>query len=238
MQDLNTLHRLEWYWKMKYSSLNLDSHYNIFCLEATNHIHFDKNGWLLLPHPDVLARFKSAVTMIGGRAYAERGSFPEFDANEHFLYKFVLLKGWEHQLIWRIDNNTGSSLSFTTSEHPFTKLPYLKSHLRPQFAIFNAGFKLKQRTLEEQKDIIDGSPDLVFIMDLYDAWTAVLPEGHHQDQSYDYPVEPSSHDNVDDVDDDVGFVVDDDEDPDYHDKKRKRQKVPSRKPKQKRPQKT
>jgi len=145
----------------------------------------------------------------------------------------VLLKGWEFQLIWRVDNNTGSSPPFNTYEHPFTKLPYLTSHLCPQFAIFNAGFKLKQRTLQEQKDIINDSPDIVFVMDLYDAWTAVLPEGHDQDPSYNCPIEPS-HENVDD---DVGFVVDDDEDPDYDDKRRKRQKVPSLKSKRKRAQK-
>ena len=145
------------------------------------------------------------------------------------MYKFVLLKGWEMQLLCRLDNNNpGSKPSFKIYEHPFTELPYLKSHLRPQFAIFNAGFKLKQRTLKEQQDILND--DIVFVMDLYDAWTAVLPEGHDQDQSYNCPIEPS-HENVDD---DVGFVVDDDEDSDYDDKRRKRQKVPFRKPKRKR----
>ena len=148
------------------------------------------------------------------------------------MYKFVLLKGWERQLLCCLDdNNPESKPSLKIYEHPFTELPYLKSHLRPQFAIFDAGFKLKQRTLEEQQDILND--DIVFIMDLYDAWTAVLPEGHDQDQSYNCPIEPS-HENDDD---DVGFVVDDDQDSDsdYDDKRRKRQKkVPCGKPKRKR----
>ena len=95
---ISQLHRLEWYWNMKHSSLNLDSHYNIFrrkyscsvlswftcssCIaivESNMHDHFDRDGWLLLPHPDVLDLFRSTVETIGHQTFAIRKSFPNFD---------------------------------------------------------------------------------------------------------------------------------------------------------------
>lgn len=152
----------------------------------------------------------------------------------------MLLKGWERQLILRLDIDTGSESSdvpHVCHKYPFTSLPYLKSHIRPQFAIFNAGAKL-MRALEEHKDLIEGSPDILFVMNLYEAWTRELPPNCNQDQSY-YPPNPS-HDTTDTSDDD--YV--DDEDPDYDDqtsdRKRKgkaAQRVPRKKPKRKREQK-
>ena len=72
-------------------------------------------------------------------------------------------------------------------------VPYLKSHLRPQFVIFNAALKLR-KAVQEQKDLIEGSPDLMFLMDLYMAWIlGELPDNHEQDQSYF----PPAHDNND-----------------------------------------
>ena len=95
---ISQLHRLEWYWKMRYCSLNLDSRYNILrrkyscsvlswftcsnCIaivEAGMHHHFDCDGWLLLPEPEVLQLFQPTVVYSGHQAFAQRDAFPEFD---------------------------------------------------------------------------------------------------------------------------------------------------------------
>jgi len=241
MQNLEDLHRLEWYWNMRHSSLNLDTRYNIFRLDSSYHTHFDIDGWLLLPHPDILNKFRSSVNSIqvAGRVSAVREHFPKFDEDEIFSYKFVLLKGWEKQFILRLNDteSESSDLPYVCHKYPFTSLPYVKSHIRPQFAIFNAGAKL-MRALEKQKDLIESSPDILFVMNLYEAWTRDPPPNCKQDKSY-YPPS-SSHDHTDDSDDD--FV--DDEDPDFDDqasdRKRKRkaaQPVSRKKPKQKQEQK-
>jgi hypothetical protein len=146
----------------------------------------------------------------------------------------VHLKDWEDEFILRV--NTGSDASdvpYDCHKHPFDTLPYLKSHIRPQFAIFNAGLKLTVST--RLKSLIINSPDLDFVMDLYEAWTRAPHEECKQDQSYFSPNLPIPSD-VDD-DDSVEDVVEDKEDSDYVDiplsKKRKRKaSVP---PKQKAP---
>lgn len=145
----------------------------------------------------------------------------------------------QKDLIWRLNRESDTDLTYVCHSHPFTSLPYLKSHLRPQFAIFNAGLKLmkavdqkrvkkEEEALEQQQleNLVNDSPDLTLVMDLYKAWDWKPPEGHKEEQSY-FPPDPS--------DDDVDVVVDDDDkDSDYddsivsHSKKRKR-KAPKQK---------
>ena len=111
----------------------------------------------------------------------------------------------------RHNRESDSDLSYTHHEHPFTSLPYLKSHICPQFAIFNAGLKLskaveqkrmleqqktldqqQQKTLDQQQfeDLVNGSPissDLDFIMCLYEVWNRAPPEGYKKTESDIYP---------------------------------------------------
>src|SRR5271168_3450693 len=90
-------------------------------------------------------------------------------------------------------------------DYPFTSLPYLKSHVRPQFAIYNAGEKLV-RALGMQNDLIKSSQDIAdlkFVMELHDAWKRLPPPTHKKDQTYFSPKPPGpSPDNVDDSNDD------------------------------------
>jgi hypothetical protein len=152
----------------------------------------------------------------------------------------VLLKGWEKQIMFRA-NNDGSSGD--QHKHPFTGLPALKCHIRPQFAIYNAGLKLTRLSLEDHKQLTCCFPALIFVMDLYYAWNWVLPAHHTEDQSYKPP--GPSHDMADDSGDDdddyVDLVDDEEEDLNYEDQtKRKRkgaQEVPRKQPKWKREQK-
>jgi len=61
------------------------------------------------------------------------------------------------------------------------------------------------------------APDLIFVLELYDAWTNLKapPEGHKQDQSYISPYLPTSDDDVD-VDGVDGVNDEDDEGSDYY----------------------
>lgn len=49
------------------------------------HKHFDEDGWLLLPHPDILEKFKPALKKIGHQYFGVRENFPEFDAVSRHL---------------------------------------------------------------------------------------------------------------------------------------------------------
>jgi len=148
----------------------------------------------------------------------------------------VLLKGYENTPIFHL-NNAGSEVPYV--KYPFTSLPYLQSHIRPQFAIFNAGLKLTN-ALEQQENLINSSPDFLFVLDLFDAWNRRPPTDHLQDPSYFPPKLPNP--SLDDDNDDVDYVEvdDEDEDPHYEDqtsnKKRKwraAQKVPPKTSKRK-----
>ena len=154
----------------------------------------------------------------------------------------------KRDVILRHNRESNSDQTYVCHSHPFTSLPYLKSHIRPQLVIFNAGLKLlkavdqkrgldQQTALEQQQieTLVDDSPDLTFVMDLYKAWVWERPKGFEKELSYISP---------DDVDVDAVDVVDDDDnDSDYDDsapcsKKRKRkalaplpnQKSPTRQP--------
>ena len=153
----------------------------------------------------------------------------------------------KRDVILRHNRKSNSDQTYVCHSHPFTSLPYLKSHIRPQFVIFNAGLKLlkavdqkrvldQQTALEQQQieTLVDDSPDLTFVMDLYKAWVWERPKGFEKKLSYISP------DDVDVVDVDAVDVVDDDDnDSDYDDsaprsKKRKR-KAPAPLPNQKSP---
>ena len=151
----------------------------------------------------------------------------------------------KRDVILRHNRKSNSDQTYVCHSHPFTSLPYLKSHIRPQFVIFNAGLKLlkavdqkrvldQQTALEQQQieTLVDDSPDLTFVMDLYNAWVWERPKGFEKELSYISP------DDVDVIDVDAVDVVDDDDnDLDYDDsaprsKKRKR-KAPAPLPNQK-----
>ena len=96
----------------------------------------------------------------------------------------------KRDVILRHNRKSNSDQTYVCHSHPFTSLPYLKSHIRPQFVIFNAGLKLlkavdqkrvldQQTALEQQQieTLVDDSPDLTFVMDLYKAWVWERPKG-------------------------------------------------------------
>ena len=63
---------------MKCSSLNLDTHYNIFCCESSLHQFFDQNQWLLLPEDCVVKKYRESLSTVGDLFYALRDHLPDF----------------------------------------------------------------------------------------------------------------------------------------------------------------
>ena len=55
--------------------------FKLHCIivDSSYHIHFDNDGWLLLPHPDILDKFKSTLKRTGVGGFALREYFPKFD---------------------------------------------------------------------------------------------------------------------------------------------------------------
>ena len=159
----------------------------------------------------------------------------------------------KRDVILRHNRESNSDQAYVCHSHPFTSLPYLKSHIRPQFVIFNAGLKLlkavdqkrwldKQTALEQQQieTLVDDSPDLTFVMDLYKAWVWERPKGFEKELSYISPddVDVVDVDAVDDDDNDSDYASDESDDSAPRSKKRKRkapaplhnQKSPTRRP--------
>ena len=94
----------------------------------------------------------------------------------------------KHLIIGRQDDDAGP---LTTHTYPYNTLPLLKSHLHPQFVIFNAGSKLSKlmggkSTLNELQKVSENHPDvdLNTVIMLYDAWTRPIPEDAVETVSY------------------------------------------------------
>jgi hypothetical protein len=96
--------------------------------------------------------------------------------------------------LWKKD---GSNLN-TTHIYPYHALPELKSHIHPQFAIFDAGKKLAKLTeLSDEKleflkvinDYPDRSSSIAKIQTLYGVWIRPPPKNAAKDISYVDPNE-------------------------------------------------
>lgn len=103
-----------------------------------------------------------------------------------------------------IDDAAGEDASnlVINLKYPYRTLPRLKSHLRPEFAIFNAGIKLAtlRGDLDQLGKIFEEYPSLVKVEKLYNAWIQKLPNDALNDRSYVDPDEelvPSSEDGSD-----------------------------------------
>jgi hypothetical protein len=74
------------------------------------------------------------------------------------------------------------------SWYPFDTLPLLESHLRPEFVIFDAGYKLAdsdQNLIQELVDVF--TLRFSSIMALYSAWIRPPPAKAKEDPTYNVP---------------------------------------------------
>lgn len=68
--------------------------------------------------------------------------------------------------------------------YPFRTLPFLSSHLRPEFAILEAGRQLDHLSESERARLIEQVPLLEQISNIYSAWTTQLPPHAMGDKSF------------------------------------------------------
>ncbi|KAF8435483.1 hypothetical protein L210DRAFT_3762736 [Boletus edulis BED1] len=187
---------LEYWWDMKYYTLNLDTRYNIFPVNASLHRMFDKPNtfpsWTLLPLDEVIRIFWNTLKLEDGRLRASRGNFPTF-SDKLFRYRLITLpesklKGCtitrQHAVT---DDDTPSIDHFRLYAYPFHDYLIVESHLRPHFVILEAGRKLKQLPLTYIPALLAQYPILAQVSDLYESWTAALPKRVLADEKFNPP---------------------------------------------------
>ncbi|KAH0826758.1 hypothetical protein J3R83DRAFT_5168 [Lanmaoa asiatica] len=96
------------------------------------------------------------------------------------------------------DDDTPSINHFRLYAYPFYDFPIVESHLRPHFVILEAGRKLKRLPLTYIPSLYTQYPILNQVSDLYESWTAALPEYVLSDEEF-YP--PPSQESSEDEDD-------------------------------------
>ncbi|KAF8129827.1 hypothetical protein EV363DRAFT_1450860 [Boletus edulis] len=167
---------------MKYYTLNLDTRYNIFPVNASLHRMFDKPNtfpsWTLLPMDEVIRIFWNTLKLEDGRLRASRGNFQ----------LSLKLKGCtitrQHAVT---DDDTPSIDHFRLYAYPFHDYLIVESHLRPHFVILEAGRKLKQLPLTYIPALLAQYPILAQVSDLYESWTAALPKRVLADEKFNPP---------------------------------------------------
>jgi hypothetical protein len=124
----------------------------------------------------------------------------------------VHIRGWENHLFFRLKNPGSDGEDFIVHKYPFRSLPLLRSHLRPQFVIFDSGRKLKNLKAAVLKKLADDIPSLLKVVQLYSAWMEPPEEEKQGEQDEDLSYQPLV---VESLSSDSGGFVDDEKDTDY-----------------------
>ncbi|EPQ55561.1 hypothetical protein GLOTRDRAFT_110941, partial [Gloeophyllum trabeum ATCC 11539] len=132
------LSSLEWFWRMRHRSLNLDTRYNIFPLGASLHFLHDHHRWALLPPDEIVNQY--AATLRRGRV-AVREDFPAI-GNDIYTYRFLPLHSDMKTFgVTQQTQHPPTADSFASFVYPFDGL-ILRSHIHPKFAIVELGRKM------------------------------------------------------------------------------------------------
>ncbi|KDQ24843.1 hypothetical protein PLEOSDRAFT_161125 [Pleurotus ostreatus PC15] len=200
-QDDELMNKLEWYWGMARRTIDLDTCYNMFPCGAQFHISHDALRWGLLPSDDIVAQYHDSLTRVHSEFYAERTNFPNIpDGN--FSYRFLPLRDMEVVPIIRLRMPTpGNSLGpsdTVTHYFPFDTMPILTSHIHPKFAIFELGRQISAFPIDVKIKLINTTPILCSILDIFRAWSESPPAGFLADTAFN----PHPDDEDDDEDED------------------------------------
>ncbi|KAF6754910.1 hypothetical protein DFP72DRAFT_898002 [Ephemerocybe angulata] len=134
--DRKFMKAIEWSWKMRKGTLNLDTRRNVFFLGASLHSLYKSGLWALIPEEHIVDRFlsKPKGKFPGSHLWRER--FPDLE-DETFRYTFIPLADLSSFGITRQnqDTNLADPGAFTTHLHPFTTLPSFTSHVHPKYVI-------------------------------------------------------------------------------------------------------
>ncbi|KAJ7673033.1 hypothetical protein DFH06DRAFT_1174123 [Mycena polygramma] len=147
---------LEWWWQLKYWTLFIDSHFNIFVLSANWHLAMDADQWTLVPHHAIIAAMRAWVDDVvrhdsNGYNKGKRSEiWKSYNGQIEFRYFFLALTDkMKHAVISRYPTMSDPEnledfdpLSFESKVHPFSDIGALNSHIHPHFVIFSAGEKI------------------------------------------------------------------------------------------------
>ncbi|KAF8637448.1 hypothetical protein AX17_002813 [Amanita inopinata Kibby_2008] len=175
------LGNIEWNWGIRYSSLNLDTRYSIFCVGASFHrMYFLPTNsplWMLLPEDNIIQQYHDAVHTSADGYYwvADRGSFPNIMDRTDFKYRLLPMLGQMTPRRLRPPND------FSTYTYPFDGFP---SHLHPRFVILEAGRRLNLFDAAALLLTVTRHPILTQVLQIYSAWTRDRPPTAMDDPSY------------------------------------------------------
>ncbi|TFK23417.1 hypothetical protein FA15DRAFT_670528 [Coprinopsis marcescibilis] len=211
-RDRQFLDSLEWYWRMRKNTLNLETRRNIFPASRVVHGLYDAGRWILVPEEAIIQRYRDALDEDTLRA--DRESFPLIPDSNRFEYRLVPVKDTEAVYFTRLNNpSIPMSLdAFTIHLPPFNTLPKLVSHVHPKFAIVSGGHQLSRMPPNDFDALKVRYPIVAKIFVAFRAWRGVVPTNAKSDPTYYPPYDPN-----DDHSSDEGNYADDPKDRDHND---------------------
>ncbi|PPQ85459.1 hypothetical protein CVT24_003644 [Panaeolus cyanescens] len=174
----SVLDSIEWGWKMKKGSLNLDTSRNIIFLGASMHRLYKSRKWALIPEESVVFQYLHPLM----KAAHPRKQFPNIQG-ETFKYRFEPIEDMED--IYLARQSTNDALDITIHEYPFDDFPILTSHVHPKYVILHLGRLLRGGIKSPCRlALLLKYPWLEFVEHLYLRWTGHLPNNPERDRTY------------------------------------------------------
>ncbi|PPQ72835.1 hypothetical protein CVT24_012881 [Panaeolus cyanescens] len=159
---------LEWSWKMKRGTLNLDTRRNIIFRPVSPSLNtlFQDNKWGLLPVEKDVYYFYDEWRVIPHR----RDTFVDLE-EETYTYTLLPLRDMEDVYIPR----QASDGSVKIHEYPYEDFPVITSHIHPRFAILHLGAAVSCHRLQQKarRDLFENIPYMRDIQVLYRAWSTL-----------------------------------------------------------------
>ncbi|PPR04143.1 hypothetical protein CVT24_010693 [Panaeolus cyanescens] len=171
---------LEWSWRMRRGTLNLDTRRNIFFC-ASMHALFRERKWCLIPREEDVFHFYDEERVF----IRKRNRFVDSEG-DIFTYTLLPLQDMEDLYITR---QSGRDDDKTVSIHdfPFEDLPVIRSHLHPKFVILHLGATISRFCGDAWGGLLDRFPYLWNVHQLFLAWTGGIPLGAFNDPTYVFP---------------------------------------------------
>ncbi|PPQ72837.1 hypothetical protein CVT24_012883 [Panaeolus cyanescens] len=166
---------LEWMWRMKRGTMNLDTRRNIFFVDATMYSLYRSKNWVLLPRKEDVLSFYDEWIMA-----RQRETFADLEADT-YIYTFLPLQNMDDIYITRQENDG----SVAIHEFPFEDFPVIKSHIHPRFAILHLGETIsRDLTPDARAQLFDQYPYLRDVQHLFRVWTMSIPVGAMNEPTY------------------------------------------------------
>ncbi|KAH6867434.1 hypothetical protein BKA70DRAFT_1494232 [Coprinopsis sp. MPI-PUGE-AT-0042] len=161
--DDSLMSRLEWSWKMRQGTLNLDTRQNVVFVGASFRLLLERGQWGLLPEEHILDKFLEC----GHFFYREK--FPDL-TDEVFTYTFIPIEDMEDSL----ENHI----------YPFHTFPKLTSHIHPKFAVFALGRWFDHARGESRAAVYKQWPTIRKVVSIWARWMKAVPPSGLSDPTY------------------------------------------------------